>query len=111
MHTHAPKAADPDETYHAGAVIAGKYRLDEEVREGGMCRVWMGVNTVLDLPVAIKVIHPRLRCPELARCLQREARAIAALQHPAIVRVFDSGELSPHDPYIVLERLEGEDLR
>jgi serine/threonine-protein kinase len=92
-------------------MIAGKYRLDEETREGGMCRVWMGVNAVLDLPVAIKFIHPRLRCPELARCLLREARAIAALHHPAIVRVFDAGEFSPHNPFIVLERLEGEDLR
>jgi serine/threonine-protein kinase len=111
MHSHAKQAVDPEKTYRAGDVIAGKYRLDEEMREGGMCRVWMGVNAVLNLPVAIKFIHPKLRCPELAQALQREARAIAALQHPAIVRVFDSGELSPHNPFIVLERLEGEDLR
>jgi serine/threonine-protein kinase len=105
------RAANPDEKYRAGDVIAGKYRLDEEVREGGMCQVWMGVNAQLELPVAIKLVHPKLRCPELARCLEREARAIAALQHPAIVRVFDLGELSPDNPYIVLERLDGEDLR
>jgi eukaryotic-like serine/threonine-protein kinase len=111
MHTQARRAAEPEESFRAGDLIAGKYRLDEETREGGMCRVWMGVNTALDLPVAIKFLHPKLRCPELALSLQREARAIAALQHPAIVRVFDSGELSPDDPYIVLERLDGEDLR
>jgi serine/threonine-protein kinase len=110
MHTHAPRELEPEEGFCAGDLIAGKYRLDEE-REGGMCRVWMGVNALLDLPVAIKFLHPRLRCPELARALEREARAIAALQHPAIVRVFDSGELSPQNPFIVLERLDGEDLR
>jgi eukaryotic-like serine/threonine-protein kinase len=111
MHTHAPRAVDPEEDYRAGTLIAGKYRLDEEMREGGMCRVWMGVNAVLNLPVAIKFLQPKFRCAELASSLQREARAIAALQHPAIVRVFDSGELSPDNPFIVLERLEGEDLR
>ena len=111
MHTQARRAAEPEESFRAGDLIAGKYRLDEETREGGMCRVWMGVNAVLDLPVAIKFIHPKLRCPELTHALRREARAIAALQHPAVVRVFDSGELSPDNPYIVLERLEGEDLR
>jgi serine/threonine-protein kinase len=111
MQTHPRPATAPEESYRAGDLIGGKYRLDEETREGGMCRVWMGVNAVLNLPVAIKFIHPKLRCPELAQSLQREARAIAALQHPAIVRVFDSGELSPHNPFIVLERLEGEDLR
>ena len=111
MHMRAGGAPEPEESFRAGDLIAGKYRLDQETREGGMCRVWMGVNAVLDLPVAIKFIHPKLRCPELTRALQREARAIAALQHPAIVRVFDSGELSPDNPYIVLERLEGEDLR
>jgi len=111
MDTHLQQAADLDEIYRAGNLIAGKYRLDQEAREGGMCRVWLGVNVLLDLPVAIKCLHPGLRCPELAHSLHREARAIAALQHPAIVRVFDTGELSPLDPYIVLERLEGEDLR
>jgi serine/threonine-protein kinase len=111
MHTQARRAPEPEDGFRAGDLIGGKYRLDHETKEGGMCRVWMGVNAVLDLPVAIKFLHSRLRCPELARSLQREARAIAALQHPAIVRVFDSGEMSPNNPFIVLERLDGEDLR
>jgi serine/threonine-protein kinase len=107
----AAKQTKAREGFRAGDVIAGKYRLDWETREGGMCRVWMGVNTALDLPVAIKFLRTELRCPRLARCLQREARAMAALQHPAIVRIFDSGEITPDNPYIVMERLEGEELR
>jgi serine/threonine-protein kinase len=100
-----------EDGYRPGDVIAGKYRLDWETQEGGMCRVWMAVNAALDLPVAIKFLHRELRCPALVRSLQREARAMAALHHPAVVQIFDSGEMSPDDPYIVMERLEGEDLR
>jgi serine/threonine-protein kinase len=105
------RVAGGEDGYRPGDVIAGKYRLDWETQEGGMCRVWMAVNAALDLPVAIKFLHRELRCPALVRSLQREARAMAVLHHPAVVQVFDSGEMSPDDPYIVMERLEGEDLR
>jgi serine/threonine protein kinase len=105
------KVAVAEDTYHAGDVVAGKYRLDWEASEGGMCRVWMAVNTTLDLPVAIKFLHRELRCSALVDCLQREARAMAALHHPAVVRVFDWGQISPDNPFIVMERLDGDDLR
>jgi serine/threonine-protein kinase len=76
-----------------------------------MCRVRMGVHTMLDLPVAIKYLRPEFRCPMLARSLQWEARAAAVLRHPAIVRILDWGLVSPDDAYIVMERLEGEEFR
>jgi serine/threonine-protein kinase len=99
------------ESYRSGDVIAGKYRLEWEAQEGGMCHVWMAVNEALDLPVAIKFLRRELRCPALVGFLRREARVLAGLRHPAIVQIFDSGEIAPDHPFIVMERLEGEDLR
>jgi serine/threonine-protein kinase len=100
-----------DVGYAPGDLIAGKYRLSATVREGGMCRVRMGVHTMLDLPVAIKYLRPSFRCTMLARSLQREARATAALRHPAIVRIYDWGMVSADDAYIVMEQLDGDELR
>jgi serine/threonine-protein kinase len=105
------QATAGDDGYSAGDLIAGKYRLGSTIREGSLCRVRMGIHTMLDLPVAIKFLRQEFRCPMLARLLQREARATAALQHPAVVRVLDWGMLAPDDGFIVMERLEGEDLR
>jgi serine/threonine protein kinase len=109
--THMLDTTTTDIGYGPGDLIAGKYRLGTSIREGGMCRVRMGVHTMLDLPVAIKFLRPSFRCPMLARSLQREARATAALRHPAIVRILDWGMLSSDDAYIVMEQLEGEELR
>jgi serine/threonine-protein kinase len=100
-----------DSGYGPGDVIAGKYRLGSTIREGSLCRVRMGVHEMLDLPIAIKYLRPTFRCPMLARSLQREARATAALRHPAIVRILDWGLVSSDDGYIVMEQLEGEDFR
>jgi eukaryotic-like serine/threonine-protein kinase len=109
--THALETTTTDIGYGPGDLIAGKYRLGSGIREGGMCRVRMGVHTMLDLPVAIKYLRPTFRCPMLARSLLREARATAALRHPAIVRILDWGLISSDDGYIVMEQLEGEELR
>ena len=109
--SQALETTTTDIGYSPGDLIAGKYRLESGIREGGMCRVRMGVHTMLDLPVAIKYLRPSFRCRMLARSLLREARATAALQHPAIVRILDWGLVSPDDGYIVMEQLEGEELR
>lgn len=111
MHIAPNEVAVVEESYGSGDVIAGKYRLDWEAQQGGMCHVWMAVNEVLDLPVAIKFLRRELRCPAFVSFLQREARVMAVLRHPAIVQIFDSGEIAPDNPFIVMERLEGEDLR
>ncbi len=85
-----------------------------------MGEVWIGTNLTLDLPVAIKLLRGkdsvdgeghRTISAALEEHLLREAQATAKLSHPAIVRVFDFGVTGFGDPYIVMERLEGEDLR
>jgi serine/threonine-protein kinase len=91
-------------------VIAGKYRLDALLGEGGMGTVWRGFNLQLEAPVALKLIRGELDRVSLARRLKQEARAAAKLGHPAIVRVFDVGDSELGDPYIVMELLNGRTL-
>jgi serine/threonine-protein kinase len=101
----------PPPSYGPGSVLAGKYRLEHKLGQGAMAEVWAARNTTLDLPVALKLIRRRSRQPELIDRLLREAQAVAKLTHPAAVRVFDFGATDWGDPYIVMERLEGRDLR
>ena len=96
--------------YNVGDVIAGKYRLDALLGEGGMGTVWRGFNLQLEAPVALKLIRGELDRVSLARRLKQEARAAAKLGHPAIVRVFDVGDSELGDPYIVMELLHGRTL-
>ena len=100
----------PSLAYAAGDLIAGKYELEEVLGEGGMGAVFRARNTTIDMPVAIKVIRTDLNRELLSGRLLQEARAAAKLSHPAIVRVFDVGQTSLGDPFIVMELLSGESL-
>jgi serine/threonine protein kinase len=96
-------------SYRAGDVVAGKYRLERVLGEGGMGTVWAARNTALDALVAVKLIAGTDRASLSARLL-KEARAAARLRHPAIVRVFDVDETQHGEPFIVMELLEGSSL-
>ena len=91
-----------------GAVLAGKYRLELQLGEGGMAVVWSAYHLELEIPVAIKLL--RGHDPRLAQRLKLEARAAARLAHPAIVRVLDVATTDYGDPFIVMEQLTGETL-
>lgn len=94
------------------SVIAGKYAIEALLAEGGMGLVYRGRHVELDQPVAIKIVRPELSLDEEAvgRFLN-EARAIAKLRSPYVARVLDSGRIENGSPYMVLEFLEGRDLR
>lgn len=94
----------------AGDVVAQKYRLERCLGEGGQGCVWRAENLVLELPVAIKLVHPEDIHGLVPERLFREARAAATLGHPAIVRVFDIGRTSEGLPFLVMELLRGESL-
>jgi eukaryotic-like serine/threonine-protein kinase len=97
--------------YQAGDVIAGKYRLDALLGQGGMGVVWGAFNLQLEAEVAIKLLIRDDASRELlAQRLRQEAKATAKLGHPAIVRVFDVGESERGDPFIVMELLKGRSL-
>lgn len=95
-----------------GATIGGKYRLDSLIAEGGMGLVYKGWHLVLDHAVAVKVVRPELahRADAVSRFLN-EARAIAQLRGEHVARVLDSGCIKDGPPYMVLEFLDGADLR
>src|SRR5262245_56159234 len=92
-----------EERYYAGDVIGDKYRLLRLAGEGAMGTVWVAMNTMLDLRVALKLIHPHYAGSLLAARLLREAQLAARLSHPAVVRVFDYGLTFRRDPYLVME--------
>ena len=96
----------------AGAVLGGRYVLDQQIGSGGYSEVWRATDTVLHRPVAVKLLHPRYaqRSEVLAR-FQAEARHAGALAHENIARVYDYGE--PADgqpPYLVMELVNGPSL-
>ena len=85
-----------------------------ELGSGGMARVYLGRDEVLDRPVAVKVVEPDPEDPEIGLRFQREGRAAARLSHPNIVRVFDAGEdeLNGREvSYIVMEYVPGGDFK
>jgi hypothetical protein len=96
-------------------VIAGKYRIDGVLAEGGMGIVYRGWHLTLALPIAIKVMRSELaRRPDSAMRFLNEARSAARLRGQHIARVLDIGALGDSlngSLYMVLELLDGADLR
>lgn len=94
-----------------GEVLAGKYRIDRVLGEGGMGVVVAAHHLELDQPVAIKFLLDVLRgSEEGAERFRREARAAAKIQSDHVVRVLDVGVLESGIRYMVMEYLEGHDL-
>ena len=96
-----------------GTVLNGKYRLLELLGEGGMGSVYLAHSNALDVEVAVKLIRADLIEGEGERLSDRllhEARAAAHVDHPAILRVFDFGKTPQGEPFLVMEKLDGEDL-
>jgi serine/threonine protein kinase len=94
----------------APEVLGGRYELRGVLGRGGMAEVRDGWDNRLDRAVAIKLLHPMfLGQPDDRMRFETEARAAAALNHPHIVSVHDSGEHAG-TPYIVMERLSVQTL-
>ncbi len=108
----APTCPEPQvrTAYVAGEVLADKYRLERPLGEGGQGAVWHATNLALDAAVAVKLVNGDSSEQQTLRLVD-EARVIARLCHPAIVRVFDVDRTSDGQPFVVMELLEGETLR
>jgi len=93
-------------------VQLGRYRLEEQVGQGGMAVVWRGFDTQLKRVVAVKVLHAHLHArEEIRRRFDREAQAVARLHHPHILDVYDFSGLEVQPSYLVTEFIRGTTLR
>jgi len=89
----------------------GPYEILSPLGAGGMGEVWKAKDTRLDRFVAIKVLPEHLaKSPESLARFEREAKAVAALNHPNITGIFDIGN-TDGTAYVAMELLEGESLR
>ncbi len=94
-----------------GQVIAGRYRLESQLGEGGMGVVYRARHVLIDRVVALKLIRPDLRGETHLRAwMVREARAANRVDHAHIVDIHDVGETEDGELYLVMEYLIGDAL-
>src|SRR6188472_1766811 len=92
------------------AALTDRYRLEREIGAGGMATVYLAQDVRHDRRVAIKVLHPELSAVLGAERFLAEIKLTAALQHPHILPLFDSGSADGLLFY-VMPYVEGETLR
>ena len=101
------KAVDP----MIGKVVAGRYRLEARLGEGGMGIVYRARHVLIDRVVALKLIRPDLRGETHLRAwMLREARAANRVDHAHIIDIHDIGETEDGELYLVMEYLVGTPL-
>ncbi len=95
-----------------GSLIAERYRLIEQVGEGGMGAVYRGEHVSLRKRVAVKFLHPELsRITDVIARFEREAIAAANLEHPNVVAAHDFGKTDDGQFFLVMEYVEGPSIR
>ena len=87
----------------------GRYKIVEQIGQGGMGSLYLAHDPVIDRLVAIKVLREGFDNDELRERFAREARAAGRLRHPNIVTIFDVGE-HEGQPFIAMEYLPGETI-
>ncbi len=111
--THAadrlPERRDYDDpTACVGAILAGKYKLIEEIGEGGMGSVYMAQQTEpVKRAVAVKVIKAGMDSKAVLARFGAERQALALMDHPNIAKVLDAGTTESGRPFFVMELVKG----
>src|SRR5262249_24953911 len=101
-----PERSDPPRA-EAGAVIAGRYKLVEEIGTGGMGSVWMAQQTEpVKRAVAVKLIKAGMDSRAVLARFEAERQALALMDHPNIAKVLDGG-LHDGRPFFVMELVKG----
>lgn len=95
-----------------GKIFAGRYRIVRQIGRGGMADVYLARDLILDgEEVAVKVLRTNYQTDQIAiQRFQREARSMAELEHPNIVRISDIGE-EDGQQYLAMEYIDGLDLK
>lgn len=95
-----------------GKVLADRYRVDALLGEGGMGRVYSVEHVLMRKRLAVKILHRELTTvPEVVARFEREAMAAANIEHPNIAAATDFGKLTDGSVYLVLEYVQGRNLR
>ncbi|HYN88222.1 MAG TPA: protein kinase, partial [Ardenticatenaceae bacterium] len=93
-------------------LLDNRYRLVRRLEGGGVAEVWLAQDARLGRPVAIKRLYPQYtENREFLARLEQEARAVARLDDPRIVRIYDVVIRPNERAYLVLEYVPGRDLR
>ena len=95
----------------AGDVVGGRYRLEAELGRGGMAVVWRATDLKLDRTVAVKVFRRELAEAVDPQRTARETHLLAGVQHPAVVGALDASSGDADVTYLVMELVEGDDLK
>ncbi len=94
-----------------GHVVDGRYRIESRLGQGGMGVVYGATHIVLGKPMALKVLRSKAAVDEtIVHRFRQEAQAASSIGHPNIIKIHDFGSIPGGDPYIVMERLDGETL-
>jgi serine/threonine protein kinase len=94
-----------------GDTIAGRYRLQRQLGEGGMATVWLAVHAITNKLVALKIMRAPLAGDASSRArFLREARAASTVRHANVVEIHDVVETEDAVPVMVMEYLDGETL-
>lgn len=107
----ARKTVEHSSAYPPGTLIAGRYKLLEEIGEGGMGTVWVAQQTEpVRRRVAIKLIKPGMDSRQVLSRFEAERQALAIMDHPHIAKVLDGGLTDEGRPYFVMEYVKGEPI-
>ncbi len=99
---------EADPTARVGAVLAGRYKLVEEIGEGGMGSVFMAQQTEpVKRAVAVKVIKAGMDSRAVLARFAAERQALAMMDHPNIAKVLDAGTTDGGRPFFVMELVKG----
>ena len=91
-----------------GTVIAGRYKLLEQIGEGGMGTVWVAEQTEpVRRKVALKLIKAGMDSKSVLSRFEAERQALALMDHPSIAKVLDGGLTEAGRPYFVMEYIKG----
>jgi serine/threonine protein kinase len=103
--------SNPQQQRLIGKVIADRYRIVEQIGEGGMGAVYLAEHLTLHKQVALKVVHAEhANNPELATRFSREAMATSRIEHPNVISAIDFGTLPDGTAYLAVQLVRGPTL-
>lgn len=108
-HQSPPEASRPEA--EVGSLLAGRYRLDEQIGSGGMSTVYRATDESLGRTVAIKLFRHDVADAADVRRQDAEMRLVASLSHPGVVTLFDAVADENDRAFLVLQHVDGPDLR